>query len=144
MIELARKKYAYDPETGILRSRSRNCPIRYNTTLARKQYRPYQIIFLLMEGYIPAIIDHIDGDRSNNCWENLRSVNGYQSSANTKKKGVYQNAQGKWYWQLQHRGLRHYRSGYATEAEAQEAHTKISESLQQEYAVTISRKGATE
>ena len=144
MVEIARKKYSYNQETGVLLSRTRGVPILFNTSMKGKQYRPYQIAFLLMEGYIPAIIDHIDGDRSNNRWYNLREVNGYQSSANTRKKGVYQNPQGKWYWQLCFQSERLYKSGYATEAEAIEAHTRMCELLQKEYAVTISRKGISE
>lgn len=56
----------------------------------------HRIVFFIHNGYLPEIIDHIDGDRDNNKIENLRPVNKRQNAWNsrgvrgdTKVRGVY-------------------------------------------------------
>ena len=64
----------------------------------------HRLIFLYHHGYLPEYIDHIDGDRSNNLIENLRSATKIDNSKNTKlssrnrygKPGVYETPSGKW------------------------------------------------
>lgn len=52
--------------------------------IAGKTYRLHRIIFLYHNGYLPKIVDHIDGNRSNNKIENLRSANDFQNSRNAR------------------------------------------------------------
>lgn len=67
--------------------------IKLNRTL----YRAHRIAFLIMEDYLPDVVDHIDRDRSNNKWENLRdvsqSVNCFNRNLDKRNKtgvtGVY-------------------------------------------------------
>ena len=57
----------------------------------------HRLVFMLFNGYCPKLIDHIDGNKSNNSIENLRQATHNQNSWNTKffstntsgKKGVY-------------------------------------------------------
>lgn len=42
----------------------------------------HRIVFLLHHGYLPKIIDHIDGDSTNNRIENLREATQHQNCAN--------------------------------------------------------------
>ena len=58
-----------------------------------KDYKLHRIIFLYHKGYLPDIIDHINGDRYDNRIENLREANTYQNRQNsriysTSKSGV--------------------------------------------------------
>jgi len=58
-----------------------------------KDHKLHRIIFLYHKGYLPDIIDHINGDRYDNRIENLREANTYQNRQNsriysTSKSGV--------------------------------------------------------
>lgn len=60
-------------------------------------YFAHQLVFLWHHGYVPDVIDHIDGDSLNNRIENLRAVTRSQNAQNCSKrpkntsgyKGVY-------------------------------------------------------
>lgn len=68
-------------------------------------YYAHRLAFLYMEGAIPDLIDHKDGDRSNNAWSNLRPATSQQNVLNAKlasnntsgRKGVsWHRGAGKW------------------------------------------------
>ena len=69
-----------------------------------KKYTVHRLIFLYHHGYIPKMLDHIDGNKSNNKIENLRECNSYQNNQNAKRrkdntsgtKGVYLLKTGKY------------------------------------------------
>ena len=50
-----------------------------------RYYGAHRIIFLREHGWLPKIVDHIDGNRANNKIENLRAATQAQNAANTKK-----------------------------------------------------------
>ena len=70
---------------------------RINVKLDGKNYRLHRLIFLYHHGYLPNIIDHIDGNNTNNIIENLRPATVKQNGQNRSKqknntsghKGVY-------------------------------------------------------
>ena len=73
-------------------------------------YMAHRLIFLMKNGYLPNEIDHIDGNRTNNCIENLREVSKSENAQNRKMpinnssgiKGVcWHKTAKKWYVQLQ-------------------------------------------
>lgn len=59
-------------------------------TKVYKMYSLHRIIFLMHHGYLPEVIDHIDGKRDNNNITNLRAVtqseNLFNSKLNTRNK----------------------------------------------------------
>lgn len=67
-------------------------------TIDGKVHTLHRMIFLWHHGYLPAIIDHIDGNRENNRIDNLREVTQQQNCLNRKhhsnSKSPYKNV----YW----------------------------------------------
>jgi hypothetical protein len=63
--------------------------------LGGKSYKAHRLAFLYMTGSFPEEqVDHIDGNKANNRWENLRKASSFQNMQNkpsrTKyEKGVY-------------------------------------------------------
>jgi hypothetical protein len=85
----------YDPKTGIFRWKCRTgtaVPGAVAGHLAadgyiyvridRKLHKAHRLAFLLSNGYLPPIIDHIDGDRANNALSNIRAATRSQNGAN--------------------------------------------------------------
>jgi hypothetical protein len=75
----------------------------------RSSYNAHRLIFLMQHGWLPEVIDHIDGDRANDKIENLRPASWSQNLQNmqirpTNKSGhknvSWCNARRKWVVQL--------------------------------------------
>jgi hypothetical protein len=66
-------------------------------SINKKKYYVHRIIFMMFNGFMPAYIDHIDGNRKNNKIENLRNATLSENQYNKIKpkhntsgvKGVY-------------------------------------------------------
>lgn len=143
-LDNARAKYSYDPESGVLLSKRLARAVSKNGMVNGKQQRPYQIAFLLMEGYVPETIDHRDGDRTNNKWSNLRAATRLEQSANTSKAGIRQWPSGKWYYQLSVVGKRFYQGGFASKEEARQAFDQECIALQGDFCTQLSRSNKKE
>lgn len=92
-----------------------------------KIYRGHRIIFLLVHGYLPKMIDHINGNRLDNRIENLRPANECKNSQNASMsknntsgiKGVYfdKNRQ-KWSAEVGANNKRHRLGRFSTKFDA--------------------------
>jgi len=58
------------------------------TKLKGKIYLVHRLIYLMIHGYLPTIIDHIDGNTTNNLIQNLRCATQSQNCCNSK---IYRN-----------------------------------------------------
>lgn len=86
-------RLSYDSESGIFTwdktgkvagSLDRNGYVRIG--LDNKRYQAHRVAFVIMTGEWPTQdIDHIDGDKSNNSWSNLRQVTEKINSQNIKR-----------------------------------------------------------
>lgn len=87
----------YDPETGVVSCIKRRPGGKWEVGVEignadrygylqfqseGRQYLLHRVIYFLMTGTYPPIVDHKDGHRQNNAWLNLREANPSQSAAN--------------------------------------------------------------
>jgi hypothetical protein len=119
IIHTFRELFDYEPDTGILRWKRGKKSVggrevgshKENgylyTRINGKSYYVHRIIFALVTGRFPEMVDHKNCIKDDNRWENLRECNaqqnGYNSAAKcatrktSKFKGVYWHKQrGKW------------------------------------------------
>jgi|TARA_B110000908_G_scaffold144814_1_gene174679 hypothetical protein len=109
--EELKRLFHYDEETGDLTRLVKTCrgvkvgdiPRALNTQgykrvrINSKLYYQHRLIFLYMEGDTPSYVDHINGDKSDNRWSNLRPATPMSNACNIGKrsnntsgyKGVY-------------------------------------------------------
>lgn len=84
--------FQYSPETGEFLWKKSGREAGSLTGLDRTRYRQVQfkgrvmlvhrIVWKMMTGYDPEVIDHINGDGTDNRWKNLRSVTIAQNTLN--------------------------------------------------------------
>ena len=58
-----------------------------NVKLHQKPYAVHRIIFMMFNGFLPKILDHIDGNKLNNKIENLRECD-YVTNGYNRKLGI--------------------------------------------------------
>jgi hypothetical protein len=103
----------------------------WSIAIDNKKYFAHRLAWLYMTGKPPAgHIDHKDGNKINNCFDNLREVTRFGNLQNMRKPtkanksgflGVSAH-QGKWRMQIMVNGVRIRQSGFNTPEEAHEAY----------------------
>ena len=108
MAELSAQKaktlFDYNPENGVVTRKITTSPNakkgdvcgalmsdgqRMKVSVEGRQYYLHRVIWLIMTGEMPDVIDHIDGNGLNNKWENLRNVD---RRGNTLNRKLYKNS----------------------------------------------------
>jgi hypothetical protein len=99
----------------------------WRISLNHKEYPAHRLIFLMHHGYIPAVIDHINGNPLDNKIENLREATDQTNQYNRKIsknnssgcKNVSWNAKGN-YWQIHIKANKKVKSWYVKDFELAE------------------------
>lgn len=118
---LLRAFLVYDPETGTFARRDgKPLSIGYPQGYVRLRFPDgefvaHRLAFLYMLGVIPEQVDHINGDKADNRWKNLRAADNSSNVANTPRRstnrsgyrGVYQSDTGRWRAEITCRGVKH-------------------------------------
>ena len=93
-------------------------PIGYlRVCLHKKQYKAHRVIWMMHYGYMPEFLDHIDGNKTNNCIKNLRLATKQQNACNrkigkTNKSGIknvsWLKNRKKWHIQISANNKKHH------------------------------------
>lgn len=128
--ERLRKMLDYDPATGEFKwSEAQNLKPA-GSVAGGINGRGYRLAFLHQTGEWPTEqVDHRDGNRLNNAWNNLRSATQRQNNQNTVKHrdgrlpGAHWRKQvGVWRSEIKVAGQQHFLGQFPSEAEASEAY----------------------
>lgn len=106
-----------------------------------REFRAHRIIWELHNGEIPEgmLIDHIDGDVSNNKIENLRLATRQQNNANSRSelnpfgKGITINPSGKYRVRVTHKGVTYSLGTFKTPEEARKVYNDKHKELNGEF-----------
>lgn len=95
--EEIKQHLTYDPETGIftkISGRKRGPYTGFKSTMgyrkihiAGHEYFLHRLAFLIMTGSMPEQVDHINRNKEDNRWENLRATNNSLNQTNTVYRG---------------------------------------------------------
>lgn len=91
-----------------------------------KRYYAHRLAYFYMKEEWPDEVDHINGNRSDNRWSNLRNASRQQNAANigffsnnsSGYRGVTKTSVGTWRAEIQRNGKYHYLGCYKTKEEA--------------------------
>lgn len=117
--ERVRELFTYDPDSGILRWKSRRGPVkpgdeagckitRHGKTYLQvgvdyRMYFAHRVIFTLVTGSMPDEVDHEDGNGENNAWSNLRPVDRLENRKNCRRYAVNTSGVTGVYWVKRYR-----------------------------------------
>mgnify|MGYP000170753798 CR=1 FL=1 len=95
-----KEQFTYDPKSGVLQNRySLKVYGTNNVGFNGSHYKPHQIIWMYMTGGWPKCeIDHINQNKADNRWHNLRDVS-HKVNCDNRGLGVHKSG-GKWVAQI--------------------------------------------
>lgn len=116
--------------------------VRITLNKAQGLFKVHRLIFLMHHGYLPCVVDHKDGDSTNNRIDNLRESSVQQNSCNLKLninntsgyKGVQLARNGFWRSSIKSQGKWYYLGAYETKEEAAHAYNLAAKMLHKEFA----------
>lgn len=136
----------YDPETGVFTWLVKPWKGRVNVgdtagtvrpdgyviiRIAQRRYRAHRLAFLYMTGEMPpSEVDHIDGNRGNNAWLNLRPAEPFENQQNKSIRrdnksgyaGVSRYRNGGWQAHIKLQGRNIYLGRFKTPEAARDAY----------------------
>ena len=140
----------YDRDTGIIYKDGRPMTSLGKDGYVRMYYkgrveRGHRLAYILQGLPIPKQVDHINGNRSDNRWVNLRAASNMENQYNRKptskqghKKGAYFNKRaGQWYSLIRYRGKRVYLGTFETEDAAHAAYAAASKHYHGEFSRVV-------
>lgn len=89
----------------------------------------HRVIYEMAHGFCPKIVDHINGDRSDNRLENLRPASKSLNNRNRASEGVRfrRGRKNGWVAYISHRNRQHYLGSHPTKEAAIAAHQNAKE-----------------
>lgn len=113
----------------------------YGVTLNKKPYLVHRIIFGIIHGYLPKIVDHKDHDRKNNLISNLREADYNKNIHNSRLsrnnstgvKGVRETKNGRFECRVAINGVTHQVGTFSSLLEAQEKIKEYRQKLHKEF-----------
>ncbi len=103
--QLLHKLFDYDPDTGILICKQPRVHLKtgeiigclqntgyLSTSIGKKSYLVHRLIWLYVKGYLPEQVDHINHNKLDNRWINLREVS---NTENTRNCSISKNSKTK-------------------------------------------------
>lgn len=104
-------------------------------TVAGYKTYAHRLAFLYMTGkWPPGDVDHINGDRADNRWCNLRLATRAQNMWNVPGATGAYCQRGRWYASIKVDGVKKSLGGYATKEEAAAAYARAAAELRGEFA----------
>ena len=156
LIKAINKKYQYNMATGyfLRRKRYRESPagsiacgldipsgyknITVQVDKKNKLIRAHRAAFLITHGYLPEVVDHINGKKTDNRISNLRAATYQENSCNKKGeftgRGVQPLSNGKFYATIRKHPLTYNLGTYDTEREAATAYNIAARQIHGEFA----------
>jgi len=94
----------------------------FKGSLNGHQLYAHVVVFYLTHGYRPKVVDHIDGDTTNNAPDNLRASTTSENAHNMLCRGYSKHSCGKWRACIRANGKDVYLGLFPTESEAKAAY----------------------
>jgi len=117
-----------------------------------KKYYAHRLAYFYVEKKWPIEVDHINGNKADNRWENLRAASRQQNAVNIKRRspsrsgfrGVTRTSVGTWAASINRNGVRHYLGCFKTKEEASEARDNFAKALDGEFYCEQNKKSELE
>jgi hypothetical protein len=148
--EMVRERLDYNPSTGVLTWKALLCN-RYAGKVAgslhrrtgyvavnihHRTYPAHSLAWLYVHGELPALLDHIDGNRANNALANLRVATALQNQLNRPSRGYYRTRCNKFAAAIRVAGERISLGNFDTPEEAHAAYSSAHAMYHGEYSFT--------